>query len=83
MLPFIIDNTTSRFFTISSLSYAFLMHHASSTIESLSSVLNPPYIGFRIHLINRTRIFYSLVVADCTSRRYPSTGLTVGETNPI
>ena len=35
----------------------------------------PPFPYRRICLLDRTRVFYSLAVANCTSRRYPSTGL--------
>ncbi len=35
----------------------------------------PPFPYRRIYLLDRTRVFYSLAVADYTSRRYPSTGL--------
>jgi len=35
----------------------------------------PPFPYRRIYLLNRTRVFYSLAVADYTSRRYPSIGL--------
>jgi len=34
-----------------------------------------PFPYRRIYLLNRIRVFYSLAVADYTSRRYPSIGL--------